>query len=333
MHSIKYRLKVFSIFELWIVTISLSMWSFYIIYKYFYVGSAELGFAFPHYADLALQENLLNSRGWMSPPSFFQLIKKIFINNTFTLEMVFLNLIGGSIILYKYLQKISITNSEHKWISLISIIFFTLLSIMYAPIKLEQIHFSSSFFVNLRYGFGLGLIFLILTVISIQIIFDQIKISNKFNINLLRYVFILILILIFSQVSFIRSKNFIKQSIDNESIRSNMLNSYCENLTSNGVRNIALDKRGFLNICKTNSFYLFTYKGEEVISSRNDEEFKSALNDEEIDVVILSLPLRYWKNVRLYEYLEKNWKQCVINNNDKVFFRPTYKSTVFCQKY
>ena len=330
----RFGLKVLSIPELWAVGIAISIWGSNLLYNYMILGAKKLGFAFAYYTDPALLENFSKNNKFYYEPSAIEFLNTVFLKYAISLEMLFIIFFSSLVFFGKCTIKKNITESEYKWLCLFFIILLTVSFIMFAQVRFDNILISSAFIANFRYGFGLGIMSLILFIHSIQIIFDQYKILNKndskkFLKNKTYFFSIILIIFILANPLSTSIKNFLKHTVDNESIFSISLNNFCNTITNNGVRNILLDDRGHLYRCK-NSTYIFTEEVQSVISAKDKDEFTAKLDDLEIDVILLYLPVNvWWENVRLYRFLERNWYKCSFDS-PTVFYRKDLDEIMTC---
>ena len=341
-HLLRYKQRIFLIIELWVVGIILLIFLL-IKYQFFFLtDSQSLGFYYTYYnLDPALFENWQNIRkSWTSEPSLFVILDFIIFNKIPKL-IIFPLLLSALLIFKNSLNKVDFSVAEYKWMYLTFSIVLIILIIILLPLKLDGVYLSNAFSSNFRYGFGINLGLLILTILSIQIIYENKrfllkifphKYQIKFSKLLIKFI-ILIFLFIFNYHLYNVGSKFIseieKKITNRETVVTKSLNHNCKRFIKIGIRNILVDDAGLLYFCNQNSFFIFSKNFEKLILAQNDDEFNSLLGEKKIDVI--SLGDKQWLNTRLHSFIKKNWIKCKKFFTKGFYYRPSLHSKSLCE--
>jgi hypothetical protein len=341
-HLLRYKLRVFLIVELWIVGIVLLIF-FFIKYQFFFLSDSQnLGFYYTYYnLDPALYENWKNTqKSWTSEPSLFAILDFI-IFNKIPKFIIFPLLLSALLIFKKSFNKVNFSVAEYKWMYLTFSNVLIILIIVFLPLKLDGISLSNAFSSNFRYGFGINLGLLILTILSTQIIYENkrflLKIfSNKYQIKFSKLLIkftVLIFLFIFNYHLYNIGNKFIddikKKTTNKETILTKSLNQNCKRFIKIGIRNILVDDRRILYFCNQNSFFIYSKTFEKLILAQNDDEFNSLLDKKQIDVILLND--KWWLNARLHRFVKKNWIKCKKIFREGFYYRSSLYDKSLCK--
>lgn len=273
------------------------------------------GFAFPFYSDPFIRNAFEQSSSWGAAPDLLTLASKIMHYNGIGWLLI---LAGVSLLLHAVLRSKPLASPKPPLRDIIisSAIGATiiLLTAAYLPLDLDGLTLASAFASNLRYGFLIGILFIVMLVSATQYAISML--SDKVSLLLGFLVLITISLLAYS-----RTRDYWPSS-DYETRAAFSRQDVCDYLNRESVRIVYTDGDDFLYICPKGTRYIFTREGARILSLIGDDAIRAELEVQQVDAVLLKRSIPYWwQGSRLYGFLKRNWKQ-VPTPFDQLFVRP-----------
>jgi len=277
-------------------------------------ASRETGFAYPFYTDPFVKNAFLSSDSWGEHPQLADLVKTLFEYNNINpaIAIVGIGLIGW--IMYRVPQRLDLSALRLNCLSIFASAIVLFLLVLFFPASLDGLTLSSAFGSNLRYGFLLGITFVLSIILAFQILVRGFP--EKFESPLTFTVVFLSAAIVHPVTSgyWSNMKNEIRYASHQEEV--------CEFFLGNEFRKIFVDGDEYIYVCPGISHYLFTEAGAKLMALQDEKSIAQELTDQNIDAVLLVRSISYWwSGAALYRFLESNWN-LVPSNYGTVFVRP-----------
>ena len=277
-------------------------------------ASRESGFAFPFYTDPFLKNAFLSASRWAESPSVTELTSALLEYNNINPALAVFGIALVALATVRVRQRPELSTLRLACLSTISSAVLLFLLVVLFPATLDGLTLSSAFASNLRYGFLLGLLFVISVVLASQIL--VLGLSEKISIPLT----FAILLLTVATVYPATRKYW--PGLDSENRVAYDREDICEFFLQKGIENIYVDGDDFIYVCPDISHYLFTEAGARLMSLQDDEGIAGELENQNIEGVLLLRNIPYWwSGANLYRFLQSNWT-LVPSDYGAVFVKP-----------
>lgn len=317
--AFRFRRKVFYIPSIWLIGGILTIGFVATYIHYFYSDAASIGFEFPYYVD-PFQASLLKTVAPFAVDSnITDLLSSVISKNGIDPHWLLLVAAAAPVVVLRFYRTPD-NELDVLWLTLALSILICLLAVSFAPIRLEGLSLASAFVVNFRYGFGLSLTIQLLIVCSMATLTKAFlnTAKTRFTTPIAGAIAMILAITI-------HYKSTANWQIypENENSVSRQRDTACKIATDLNPRRILIDDANMLYICKGNFVNTYSNDGVLVTGAIGDDNISAALEAQEIDAVVFYTAPSRWSGTRLYQYLQKNWRNLYRKpDRAEVYVRP-----------
>lgn len=328
----EHRRSVLAISELWIVGAAVGLAGSFHVFKYLNNGAGSLGFTYPYYNDPALLDSVMQRRDLFKSIGTTDFLATLARQNG--VDALILAVVGLAIVATVANARRGTIGTEGRvLLALMCVTVCTVFLILLAPIQLDGITLRSAFASNLRYGFGLGLITFVAAALSLPVLYREASrlvawpSRPELRLRVLNAFAVATVLAAVAGVGWTGVQRMIHNAPSERGIsRAILEKDTCERLRERGARLVYVDNDALLYRCDTQSAYLFTARGAEVVGGRTEAGYGRILDKQRVDAVILTRSIdEFWSRAGFYLFLDRHWKRSYTETHMVIFTRPEFR--------